>query len=270
MSSTNNRNTVHGFVNGFYSRNGVCTPISIGGIPNNPNVAERTTITLPILNGTNGQPIMFDAYKIKRHVCFYKGTVVPVTELQNDKQFYVSNRSTAKIYASPYACSFRTRRDNIVFVMSKTNLTKLLQILNMIIQNPGPGISPFHIRKLMDEIAHAYGIGVTTMEQYYYSLEQKCRFESLRKNPYAYPGRVSIKSVDASIMTGLEWFFAALGVDGVIAFTKQSVAHGGQFHPELSYFNGQSVLQRLYCARITANNKNITSTNQLVDFTHEL
>lgn len=195
------------------------------------------------------------AFEINKGTCVFKGTRVPLNKLANNSQFYVSNANTAGIYArGGYACTFKTKKDHVLFVMNKTNLKKIIYILNYLQKTYSHGISKPHIMQLVTDIRQAYGINTTTVNQYQYFI----RIASASNRPIVdrifdnkHPGRVSFHAVDKRIMTGLEWLFKMTpDIQGVYSLKKHSPAHGGQFHPELAYFKASNILKAHGCRQI--------------------
>ena len=212
-----------------------------------------------------------DAYVVKSGVCFFKGTPVPLHNIANNSNFYVSDANTAGIYARRgYGCTFKTKRDHLVIVLNQSNIEKILSMLDYLVTAfpSDPRVSVPHITELVTELRVAYGVRTTPEEQFAYFASKSSKanmplVEGILSNKQR-PGRVSFTTVDKHIMQGLQWLFAntPLDVQGVIAFAKHSPAHGGTFHPELAYFRGSNVLRAHTCTALDASSRNIKNSVQ--------
>jgi len=184
---------------------------------------------------------------IPKDTIIYKGLQygrsVRCQGLLSGSMFYITNNiGVASMYSRDYLCQFKAKEDLRLFVVNRSNITKLLN-KGVLTQNTS------------SKLKFVTGVGVTRRQQVaalnrlklMYSPAERAARNAGQRFINNTPGqRWSFGNLNASAFRGLcKEFLTPNGYDGYYAFPKKSNFHGGQFHTEMMLCDATDKLVRV-------------------------
>ena len=194
--------------------------------------------------------ILMNVYEekiIPKDTIIYKGLQygknVKCQGLLSGSMFYMTNNLTvASMYSRNYLCQFKAKKDLRLFIINRSNITKLLN-KGILTQNTS------------NRLRFVTGIDVTRRQQVealnrlkllFSPAERSARNAGQRFKNNTPGQRWSFGNLDAAAFRGLcKEFLTPNGYDGYYAFPKKSNFHGGEFHKEMMLCDATDKLVRV-------------------------
>lgn len=188
----------------------------------------------------------FEERVLQKGVLLYKGIrsstgeEIHCTSLQNTDKFFLSEyESTAIMYANPYMCTFKTKKQLKLFVMSHSNVRKLIsggldqQTRNKLLAITGTNLT---VRQQMNLFTKFSQLPSGKIGRIIRNL--------LTTRPTTRGGRLSIHEFNKNTFNSLCPILKSLGYDGYIARELHSPYHrGGLFHAEIMLCDAAGALK---------------------------